>query len=164
MPEEHLVEEQRHDLFLREFLFDAHSERCFLEFALDSAIERQEIATRQLLCQRTAARLDLALRDQLVNRTQQAAIVDARVFPETFVLGGDKSVDNVLGHLVVRDQDAPPLAEFGNQVTITTEYAQGNLQRDVANRLSRRQRGCDVVVRAYDTRHTSNRAGRAEPE
>ncbi len=116
-----------------------------------------------MLRQRAAAGLDVACRNELIESPEQAAIVNAGVHPEALVLGGNKGVDDVLGHLVIGHQDAATLAELCDQMTVAAEDAKRNLQRDVANRLGSGKRGSNVVISANNAGDAGDRRGNTEP-
>ena len=139
LPEEHLIKEQRHDLFLRELLFYTDRKRCFFELALQGPVERQEIVSCELLCQRTATALDTTRRNELVDGAQQSAVVDAWMHPKALVFGGDKGINNVLRHLVICNKYAATFTDLVDQESIAAEDPQRNLQRNVANSLGSRQ-------------------------
>ena len=54
LAKEHLVQEERHDLFFAELLLDSIRKKRFSKFANERLLERQEVGACELLCQRTA--------------------------------------------------------------------------------------------------------------
>ena len=162
LSEEHLVQEQRHDLFFRELLFYLPGEEGLAQLAREQAFAGQEVVARELLGDRAAA-LAARARAQVVDGgAQDADRVDAGVAEETAVLGGDEGIDDEGLELVVADQDAATLAHFLDQAAVAAVHAQRDLQRDLANRLGRRQAGGYVIPGADDGRGQRQRAARGE--
>jgi len=100
----------------------------------------------------------------LHERAQNAAVIDAGVHEEALVLGGDESVDDMGRQVFISDENATSLANLGNQVAVAAEDPQGNLQRDIANRLGSRQAGLHIVVSADHSSRRANTATDPEPE
>ena len=90
---------------------------------------------------------------ELEECAQNAAVVDARVHPKALVFGRDKRVDDMLWHFIVGNKNAAALSDLGYQVAVPAEYAQRNLQRNIANRLGGRQSRRDVIIGANNCRH-----------
>ena len=76
LAKKHLVEEQRHDLFLGKFLLNLIGEKGFAKLASKFLFARQKVITSQLLCQCAAAARNVTGHRQLRKCSQNAAIID----------------------------------------------------------------------------------------
>src|SRR5262249_61368047 len=78
------------NLVLRQPYFEPQREECFLDFALDGALVRQEQVLGQLLADRGAALHHAAGARVREHRAEQAGNVDAEMLVEAAGLGGER--------------------------------------------------------------------------
>jgi hypothetical protein len=72
------------------------------------------------------------------------------------VFRGDECIDNVRRHILILNKYASTLSDFFYKVSVAAEYAQRNLQRDIADGLCGWQARSDKVIGANDARNTRN--------
>ncbi len=83
---------------------------------------------------------------------EKAPVIDAGMHEEALVFCGDECVDDVLRHVLILNKYAPPLSNLFYKVSVAAEYAQWDLQRDVADCLRSGQARRDKIIGADDTR------------
>src|SRR5215831_2508479 len=121
------VEIEFEDLVLRQPYFEPQREERFLDFALDGALVRQEQVLGQLLADGGTALHHAAGAGIREHRAEQAGNVDAEVFVETAVLGGERRLDQVIGELVERDCVVVPDAARADFIAVAIEEGDGEL-------------------------------------
>ena len=84
--------------------------------------------------------------------------------PETLILSRDERFDDVLWNLIVCNKNTAPFADLRDEVAVAAEDPQRDLERNVPNRLCRREPGGNVVIRANDGGNAPDCGDRAEPE
>jgi len=134
LAEKHLVKEQCHNLFLTEFLLNLPGKEGFRELSLYSLFASQKIVARKLLRQCTATTSGgIAGRNDARNGSQEATIVDTRVFEEATILGSDKGLYDVLWKVLISNRNTSTFANLADQIAIAAEYPQWHLQANVSN-------------------------------
>jgi len=98
------VEIEFEDLVLRQPYFKPQREERFLDLALDGALVRQEQVLGQLLADGGTALHHAAGTRVREHRAEQAGKVDAEMFVEPPVFGGERRLDEMVGELVERDR------------------------------------------------------------
>jgi hypothetical protein len=64
---------------------------------------------------------------------------------EPLVFRGDECIDNVWRHILILNKYASALSDFFYKVSVAAEYAQRDLQRDIADGLRGRQAWRDKI-------------------
>ena len=164
LPEKHLVEEERHDLFLGERLLDLPGEERLAEFSRKQLLTGQEIVAGQLLGNRAAAAGNLSFFDKENQRAQDSLVVDAGMLEEPAVFRRHEGIDDKGWQVVVVDNDSTPLADLFNQASVTAVNPQRNLQGNVPDGFRGRQARRDVVVSANNGRRCGHAHGNTQPQ
>ncbi len=124
LAQEDLVEVDLQDLFLAQTVFHLQREQDFAELAGEGALVRQEHVACKLHRDRAAALRLLAGQGQLDRRTHQSLPIDARMFEETVVLGGQECLHQKRRKLRITQCCTPFGAEFADQLPVTGIDAQ----------------------------------------
>ena len=93
----------------------------------------------------------------LKQRPEDAAVIEARMYPETLILRSHESVHDMLRDLVVGHEKSAPFTDFRDQMPVAAENAQRNLQRNITDCLRCRQARGYVVVGSDHRCHPANR-------
>ncbi len=117
---ENLVEIKVENFFLGQAFFHAVGKDRLLELALELALRRQQQGFGDLLGYGAAALDYTAGLDVLESGSNDRGNVDPLVFEEVGILGGNKSLDQLLRHARNGDNDATLVIEFRDHRAVIT--------------------------------------------
>ena len=124
-----LVEVELEDAVLAEGLLEAHREDGFLHLARERELVREQEVFRHLLCHGRGADRPAVLAqidEVLDDRARHADRIDSEMFVEGLVLGGEKGLNEAVGHRRKR-HEKPLLARvFGEQSPVPRVDAGGH--------------------------------------